>query len=294
MDAEQASIEVLECDRGVLGESPVWSVREQALYWVDIRRQLLLRYDPAMRAVAQWKFDEAVGSVVLRASGGVVLSLTSGFTSFSAESGFRLQLRSPEAHIPNQRFNDGRCDPRGRYWVGSMSDVDRIPTGSLYRIDPDWTAHKWLTGITIPNSLCWSPDGRRMYFADTIESTIFVFDYDLDTGRIANKRVFATTEGRPGRPDGSTVDAEGYLWNAEFGSWCVTRYAPNGRVDRRIHLPAQCPTSCAFGGSALDTLYVTTARHRLSAAEQKAQPLSGQILALHVGARGSEEPEFAG
>lgn len=290
----KARIEVIAGERDILGESPVWSTRERALYWVDIRRKLLRRYEPRRQEFDQWDIGETAGSVALRASGGMILSLSSGMATFSPEIGIRRQAPSPEADEPTQRFNDGRCDPRGRFWVGTMSDVARVPTGSLYRIDPNWTAHKTLSGITIPNSLCWTPDGNRMYFADTFKATIFIFDYDPDSATMSNKRVFVSMEDRKGRPDGSTVDAEGYLWNAEFDGWCVRRYAPDGRMDRTIELPTQCPTSCSFGGANLDTLYVTTSRHRLTETEQAAQPLAGSLFAVEIGIKGLPEPEFAG
>jgi L-arabinonolactonase len=288
------SIEVIPGERDILGESPVWSEREHVLYWVDIRRKVLRRYDPQLGKADAWSFGETTGSLALRASGGVILSLTSGIASFKPPSEIRHHLKSPEANEPTQRFNDGRCDRQGRFWVGTMSDVARVPTGSLYRIDPDWTTHRTLTGITIPNSLSWSPDGKRMYFADTFEATIFVFDYDPETGTMRNKRPFVSTSDRKGRPDGSTVDAEGYLWNAEFDGWCIRRYAPDGRLDMTIELPTQCPTSCSFGGSDLKTVYVTSARHRLTDAEQAAQPLAGCLFAIDVDVPGLPEPEFAG
>jgi sugar lactone lactonase YvrE len=281
-------------DRDILGESPVWSPREQALYWVDIRRSLLRRYRPGDPACEQWDLGETPGSVALRAAGGTILSLRSGMATVSAGEGIRRQAQSPEADRPEQRFNDGRCDPRGRFWVGTMSDVARVPTGSLYRVEADWTSHRVLSGIIVPNSLCWSPCGRRMYFADTFKAEILVFDYDADSGAIHNSRVFVSMTNHKGRPDGSTVDSQGFLWNAEFDGWCVRRYAPDGRLDRTVELPVQCPTSCAFGGHDLRTLFVTTARHRLTAAEQEAQPLAGVLLAFEAGVAGLPEAEFAG
>ncbi len=285
---------VVDAGRDVLGESPVWSTDEQVLYWVDIRRKLLRRFDPATGQVEQWDTADTVGSVALRASGGVILALSSGICAHTPATGLVTLFPFPQGEPESQRFNDGRCDPRGRFWIGTMSDVARVPTGSLYRIDPDLACTRFLDGITVPNSLCWNREGTRMYFADTVKQTIYVFDYAPDTGMPTNQRIFATTSGREGRPDGSTVDAEGYLWNADFFGWSVTRYAPDGSIDRIIELPVQCPTSCAFGGPSLETLFVTTARHLLTPEQAEQQPLAGALLALDVGVRGVAEPAFAG
>ncbi|MGH6960465.1 MAG: SMP-30/gluconolactonase/LRE family protein, partial [Dongiaceae bacterium] len=190
------------------------------------------------------------------------------------------------------RFNDGRCDRQGRFWVGTMHHTTRAPEGVLYRLDRRRELVGRQSAICIPNSLAWSPDGNTMYFADSLLYAIFAYDYDTASGEMGRKRVFARTQA-PGFPDGSTVDAEGYLWNAEFNSWRVVRYAPDGRVDRRIEMPAQRPTCCAFGGANLDVLYVTTASWQLSADEHRAQPLAGALLALDVGVRGIPEARFA-
>ncbi len=224
----------------------------------------------------------------------MILALTSGLSAF-CPAGNQLQLLTAAPHdTATQRFNDGRCDPRGRFWVGSMPASERVPTGALYRFDADLSAHEVMTGLTIPNSLAWNLDGTTMFFADTLRATICAYDYQLETGEIGPERVFASTAERRGRPDGATVDEEGFLWSAEFDGWCLTRYGPDGNVDRHVPLPVQCPTSCAFGGVKLDTLYVTTARHRLTETEQQHQPLAGALLALDVGVRGRIEPEFAG
>lgn len=287
-------LSIIDTSRDILGESPVWSAREQALYWVDIRRKLLRRLDPVTGEVRDFDVRETVGSVGLRARGGVILSLSSGIVAYESDGEFTHLVDFPEKDIADQRFNDGRCDPFGNFWIGTMSDVARVPTGSLYRVTPDLTCSRYLSDITVPNSLCWSRDGARMYFADTHQETLYAFDCDPDSGEPSNQRVFATSHDRPGRPDGSTVDAEGYLWNADFWGWSVTRYAPDGTIDRIIELPVQCPTSCAFGGKDLKTLYVTSARHLLSPEQQADQPLSGSLFSLDVGVAGVPEPEFAG
>lgn len=277
-----------------LGEVPVWDVAEAALYWVDIEAGLLQRLDPRDGAVRRWTLPERVCAVAPRQRGGLLLALASGFAFFDPETGTLDRLAAPEAHLPTNRMNDGKCDRRGRFWAGTMNDGLRGSTGALYRLDPDLACHRMERGIGISNSLAWSPDDRVFYFADSLRRTIFAYDFDVDAGRIANRRIFTDCADQPGTPDGSTVDAEGYLWNAQWDGWRLVRYAPDGRVDRVVPLPVQKPTSCMFGGADLATLYVTSAVWDLSSAERERQPLAGGLLALDVGVRGLPETRFAG
>jgi len=235
---------------------------------------------------------EVVGSIAFRESGGLVAATKSGIHFLDAASGALEARVRPEAHLPDNRFNDGRCDRAGRFWAGTMSDVKRDPVGSLYRLDPDLSCTRLKGGVIIPNGLAFSPDGRTMYFADTNRHTIWAYDYDPATGAATGERVFADTGS--GRPDGSCVDAEGCLWNAEYGAWRLVRYTPDGEVDRVIEVPVANPTCCCFGGADLATLYVTTATQRLTAEDLAQQPLAGSLLALRPGVRGLHEPRFAG
>jgi L-arabinonolactonase len=190
------------------------------------------------------------------------------------------------------RFNDGKCDRQGRFWVGSMDDVGRGPVGTLYRFESGrYTAV--LEGIAVPNSLCWSPDGTIMYFADGIDPVIWAYPFDTATGTPGVRRVFARLPDATGIPDGATVDAQGFLWSAHYGGSMVTRYAPDGRVDRVINVPVTQPTSCAFAGPDLDTLIITTASQRLSPEALRSQPLAGALLSIRTGARGCPEPQYA-
>jgi L-arabinonolactonase len=280
--------------RNTLGEAPVWDVAEQALYWVDIEGRTLFRLEPASGVVQSWSFAERIGSFALRRNRGLVCALASGFAFFDPESGAVEWAARPEAMIRRNRFNDGKCDRAGRFWAGTMDDRLAEHTGSLFRLDPDGTVHRMDGAIGIPNSLAWSPDDQVFYFADTMDGTIYAYDFALKTGGIANKRVFATMQDQPGSPDGSTVDAEGFLWNAQWDGWRLARYAPDGRVDRIVDLPVQKPTSCMFGGPDLRTLYVTSAIWDLSADALRAQPWAGGVLALDVGVAGLPEPRFAG
>jgi sugar lactone lactonase YvrE len=171
---------------------------------------------------------------------------------------------------------------------------DKRRTGGLSRLDPDLSLHAMETGIGTSNSIAWSPDDRTFYYSDTAARVIWAYDFDLDAGTIANRRVLTDMDGQPGGPDGSTVDAEGFLWNAQWGGWRLVRYAPDGRVDRVVPMPVAQPTSCMFGGEDLATLYVTSARTGLSDADLARQPQAGGLFALDVGVRGLPEPRFAG
>jgi sugar lactone lactonase YvrE len=280
--------------RARLGEGPVWDARERALYWVDIRAPALHRFEPASGATRTWPMPEAIGSVALRATGGPLVALRSGLHLLDLGSGALERVCAPEPDRPDNRLNDGRCDRRGRFWVGSMHGRLRAPTGALYRVDPDRTCHRVLDGLTVPNGLAWSPDGRVMYFTDTPSRAILAMDLDPETGVPGASRVFARVPEGRGYPDGATVDAEGFLWSAHWNGWRVTRYAPDGRVDRAVELPVQRPTSCAFGGEALDVLYVTSASTRLTPEELGRGPRAGGLFAVEAGVRGLAEPRYLG
>ena len=280
--------------RNKLGEVPVWDVAEQALYWVDIEGRKLQRLDHVSGAVREWHFPERIGSFALRQAGGLVCAFESGLAFFDPADGAIEWIARPEAMIARNRFNDGKCDRAGRFWAGTMDDRLKEHTGSLYRLDPDRSVHRMDGAIGVSNSLAWSPDDRVFYFADTLDGTIYAYDFDRPSGGIANKRVFATTRDQPGSPDGSTIDAEGYLWNAQWDGWRLVCYAPDGRVDRVVDLPVQKPTSCMFGGPDLSTLYVTSAIWDLSGETLARQPWAGGLLAVTVGVSGLPEPRFAG
>ncbi|MBK1670731.1 hypothetical protein CKO28_22175 [Rhodovibrio sodomensis] len=277
-----------------LGEGPTWAVDEQALYWVDIKARRLQRLVPQSGAIDRWQLPEQIGCAAPRAGGGAIVALQSGFAFFDLEGGGLDWIERPEPERPGNRMNDGKCDRQGRFWAGTMDDNETQSTGALYRVDPDLSVHRLESGIGIPNALAWSPDSRTMYFADTVARTIYAYEHDPDTGAIANKRVFAPPHDQPGNPDGATVDAEGYLWSAQWDGWRILRYAPDGRVDRALDLPVQRPTSCAFGGPDLRTLFITTASIGLDAQALARQPLAGNLLAVDLDVAGLPERPFAG
>jgi sugar lactone lactonase YvrE len=270
----------------------LWDEREAMLWWVDSRWPAVKRLDPATGAVMMLVLPEIVGSIALREAGGLLAATKSGIHFLDPAGGALEAKADPEGHLPDNRFNDGRCDRAGRFWAGTMSDVNRDPVGSLYRFDAGFGCTKLRNAIIIPNSLAFSPDGRTMYFADTNRYTIWAYDYDPASGAATRERVFADT-GR-GRPDGSCVDADGCLWNADYGASRLVRYTPAGKVDRAVDLPVTNPTCCCFGGADLGTLYVTTATQRLTPEELARQPLAGSLLALRPGAQGLPEGRFAG
>lgn len=277
-----------------LAEGPVWDPAGRALYWVDIVEGLVQRFDPVSGECGKWKLPEAVGALALRDKGGLVLALASGFALFDPATDALTRGPAPDADRTENRMNDGKCDRRGRFWAGTMNGRTGTRDGSLFRLGADLSCARVLTDIGIVNGPAWSPDDRAFYLADSRRRLIFAFDFDLANGEIANQRVFADCSHEPFEPDGATVDAEGYLWSAQWNGWRIVRYAPDGRVDRIVPMPAQRPTSCMFGGADLATLYVTTARVGLSEAELAAQPQAGGVFALDVGVRGLPAFRFAG
>ena len=277
----------------ILGEGPVWDVRSQALYWVDIRRPAVQRYDWRERRVTSWPMPEMVGSLAVREAGGLLLALKSRIAFFDPVTSAIYPVAAPEAGRDNMRFNDGKCDRQGRFWAGTMNDLTRDPEGALYRLDPARGCVAMDRGIRIPNSLAWSVDSRTLYFADSPLRTIFTYPFDPATGDIGQRRTFVTVE-PPAIPDGATVDAEGCLWCAHYDGWRIVRFTPNGRIDRVINLPVQRPTSCQFGGPDLNVLFVTTASQKLTPEELAKQPLAGALLTLDVGVKGVREARYAG
>jgi sugar lactone lactonase YvrE len=279
--------------RSHLGESPIWDGQDQRLWWIDIYRPTLNSFDPASgrnRAIA---LDQSIHAFALRRRGGVVASLQRGLGFVDPVSGLAEVFADPLGQAP-VRFNDGKCDRHGRFWTGSMATDWVTPLGALYRLDPDRAVTPVDRGFRLANGLGWSPDGTKMYFTDFGRGTIFVYDFDADAGTVANRRPLIVLPEAEGRPDGMMVDAEGNLWVALWDGWALARYDRSGRRIARIPLPVQRPTSCAFGGPDLSTLYVTSATMDLDPAALGAQPEAGALFAIATDARGLVEPRFAG
>jgi sugar lactone lactonase YvrE len=279
------------------GEGPVWCPEEQAVYWTDVNRFLIHRYDTALGSMKSWFFDEPVTALALTGCErtlavalGSRLILWNSRTDERRDQGFRLD------RWPAVRLNEGRADPRGSLWLGSMRNnvkPDGAPgetggeDGVLVRIDPDGAVSEWKRGIGIANTMTWSPDHRRFYFADTLKNTVYVYDYDEATGAIGNERPFFTGFSR-GKPDGSAMDGDGYLWNCRYGGGAIVRVAPDGSIDRVIEMPAANLTSCAFGGSDYRTLYATSA----SLGGPPGDRLGGSLFAIEVSVAGMPANRF--
>lgn len=291
---------VLDC-KNWLGEGPTWHAREHALYWVDVPSKRIHRWNPASGEHRSWATPELIAATAVRAKGGLLIASRSGLDFFDPENGGLERFVAPEVDLPGNRSNDGKCDRQGRFWYGTMQNnfaPDMSETaisensGWLYRIDPNGGVKRMDGPFGISNTVAWSPDNRTMYFGDTFDC-IYAYDFEPESGEISNRRPFAKVEGM-GFGDGSTIDAEGYLWNARWDGSCVIRFAPDGTLDRVVEMPCRRVTSCAFGGDDLGTLYVTTVRYGLSEAELAEQPLAGGIFAIDAGVKGLPEGQFAG
>lgn len=275
-----------------IGEGPVWDARSGRVVWVDIEGAALHSTDPETGATNTQPMPSAIGVAVPRQSGGFVAALEDGFHAVDLDGRTEL-LAGVDNRAGSLRFNDGACDPAGRFLAGTMAWDQAPGAGSLYRLDPDLTVTRLVDDVTISNGLGWSPDGRTMYYVDTSTRRIDAFDYDLATGAISHRRPFVEINGE-GRPDGLCVDIEGAVWVALWPGWSVRRYLADGTLDAIIPLPVAQVSSCVFGGAALDVLFITSAWTSLSDEDRAAQPLAGALFRASVGVRGVPRGSFGG
>jgi sugar lactone lactonase YvrE len=266
-----------------LGEGPVWDARSSLLAWVDILSKRMLLTDVLTGDTEAIPVPLQVGAVAPRAAGGFVAALQDGF--WVVGDGPPRRIVATADARPGLRFNDGKCDPTGRFWAGTMADDQAPGAGALYRLDRDGRATAMLDGVTVSNGLAWSLDGATMYYVDTPTQRIDAFSFAAGSGEISDRRPAVQIPTELGKPDGMTIDERGGLWVALWGGAAVHRYL-DGRLDRVVRLPVSQPTSCAFGGADLDELYVTSAWEGLSSAERLAQPLAGAVFRVRPGVRG--------
>ncbi|WP_439549185.1 SMP-30/gluconolactonase/LRE family protein [Falsiroseomonas sp.] len=284
-----------------LGESPVWDPRDNCVWWLDNLKPAIHRCDPATGAHAEWKLPEFVGSIGLRAKGGFIAGTLQGFAILDPAKGIFDTIARPEPDRPGNRMNDGKVDRRGRYWCGGMNArfVETYEaSASLWRLDPDGSVHRMETGIIVGNGIAFSPDDRTMYLSDSSAKTVWAYDFDLDAGTIANRRVFLSATNFPGhngKVDGAAVDTDGFYWAALPYDGLLIRYAPDGRVDRCYRMPSSCPTMPSFGGAGHDVMFVTTARKFLNGWQRGVQRWEGALLEITgLGVKALPEPMFAG
>jgi len=290
-------IEVVVDVKTTLGEGPLWDVEQERLYWIDSFDGRVFRATADGREIRSWDVPMKIGSMALRKDGGgAVVSLQRGFHLLDFATGEVTLIHDPEPDKPMNRLNDGKVDRRGRFFAGSMDTMEEGPSGGLYRLDPDFSVTRIDSGIICSNGPCWSPDDRTFYFADTWTGEIWAYDYDIATGAATNRRTFTRVDtSRGGAADGSTVDAEGYLWNALVYDGRLVRYAPDGTVDRIVDMPVKKITSVMFGGPKLDTLYVTSMAKPPLPRFPGDGVLRGSLFAITgLGVTGVAEPRFGG
>lgn len=287
--------ELIIDSKGVLSEGPFWDHRKGILSWVDIEKGEFHFFEPFTSKLEYFTFNSRLGvGIPTDHQDKYLLGLQEGIAVFNLQHPDKLDfVANPESHLKNNRFNDGKCDPEGRLWIGSM-DLDVKPgAANLYRLGPDFNSEKILTNLTIANGLAWDTERELMYFIDTADHCIYAFDYQRDNGEIRNKRIAVNIPGDHGGPDGMCIDEEGMLWVAHWGGFNVTRWDPiNNRVIQKEKIPVPQPTSCAFGGDDMDFLYITTASLGLTESERKHYPESGGIFGLKTLVKGKKSIFF--
>jgi sugar lactone lactonase YvrE len=277
-----------------LGEGPVWDPGSACLYFVDIERNRVHRFHSVTHVSRTYDAGSMVGAVALADAGDLVMAVRDGFARLDLDSGRVRTIAGVEADRPGHRMNDGKVDPAGRFWAGTMALDMRRGAGALYRLDPGGAVQTMVRDVSISNGLDWTDDGARMYYIDTPSRSIDVFDFDLASGAVANRRPLVRVPREDGFPDGLTLDAEGGIWVACWSGSAVRRYTPDGALDRVIELPVTHPTSCAFGGPDLRDLYITTAATALSPAERARQPHAGGVFRCRPGVAGRPANRYKG
>jgi len=294
MHEPDPDIRVAVASPSLLGESPMWHPREQVLYYCDIPGKRLNRFDPASGALSHWDFDTEPGSIAPRIDGSLLVAMRDGIFSFDPASGEREKLADAPYDPAHERFNDGKADPQGRFWVGTIYEPRDPAVAALYCFSDDKLERR-AEKITVSNGLAWSPDGRTMYWSDTKAHEVYAFDFDPASGELSRRRLFAGFPVKAanqdlavygGRPDGAAVDTEGCYWVAMFEGQRLLRLSPRGELIREVRLPVRCATMPCFGGADLKTIYLTTAREKRPVEELARQPHAGCVLSLRVDVAG--------
>ena len=278
-----------------LGETPIWVPQEKSLYWVDIGRHMIFRMDVKTKEYESFKPDMPVRGLCRRSSGDWLLITDAGLAFWDPSSNMCEFFVDPYADQPDLQFNDGVIDRQGRLLVGSYNSARLdAPDGSLYRLDTDHTLHKLDKNLVLSNGIALSPNGKTVYVSEMFANKITAYDYEIESGTARNRRVFVAIPEDAGKPDGLTVDSQGFVWAAHWGGWRVTRYDPAGKLEREIRVPTELVTCIGFGGENLNELYITTAWYNLSDQQRKDQPLAGDLFRIQTDITGITEPVFSG
>ena len=286
--------ELLVDAKAIIGEGPIWDEQINKLYWVDIKSCLVHRYDPDTGLDEQVNVGKMVGAVAVRLDGSLIAALEDGFYNVDFAAAAVEPVWQTGKEVGN-RFNDGKCDPDGRFWAGTMSLGEDRPSGSLYRLDADHAVRRLLGGVTVSNGLAWSADRRTVYYIDSPCREVWSFDYDRTGTCLANKKTVVRIAEGEGFPDGMTIDVQGRLWVAQWGGSRICCYDPaSGAKIEEIRFPVEQVSSCTFGGRNLDELYVTTAWNTLSASARLAQPQAGGLYRVKTAARGFTADRYRG
>lgn len=271
-------VRTLSAVKADLGEGPVWDEKTNILYWLDILNGLIHEYHTETGMCQYFSVGEMIGSYALTDRGNLIVATKKGFGMIDKKSGAYQLLAAPERNIPDNRFNDGKCDPAGRFWAGTMSLTGKEKRGTLYKFEQG-QAHSMIREVSISNGLAWSMDHKTLYYIDTPTRQVVGFDFDMEQGQLSNKRLVLTLKNNTGYPDGMTIDSQGMLWIAHWGGWRVSRWNPmNGKLLQEIELPAEQITSVTFGGKNLDTMYITSAKTGLPNESLIKQPLAGAVF----------------
>ncbi len=272
----------------LLGEGPVWDKNLKSICWVDILLGKVHEYIPATNTHKTLSVNQMIGAIAICKSGHFIGALKNGFGFIDRKSGAVTMIGNPEPHLPGNRFNDGKCDPLGRFWAGTMSHTDEPKKGSLYLLDRNLTITEKIKKVSISNGLAWSSNHDTFYYIDSPTRKVVAYNFDKTSGEIKNKRTVVELSKNEGTPDGMTIDNKGNLWIAHWDGWQVSCWNPNtGKKIRKIPLPVSRVTSCCFGGENFDDLYITSARIGLSSEQLKSQPLAGSLFVVrNIGVNG--------
>jgi len=275
----------IENSKSILGEGPVYKKDENSLYWTDIKDKKIYKYDLESKEVKSFQFTKEIGSYAFTNKGKVIASTNDGFEYLDLKTNEITHILDPEKDITNNRFNDGKCDAKGRYFAGTMDNNEKNINGSLYCLEGN-VLEKKETNLFISNGLGWNSDSTKFYLTDSPKRIIYVYDYDLSTGQMTNKKVFTKIKEEDGYPDGLCIDSKDHIWSAHWAGSKITRYKPDGSIDKIINMPVPNITSCCFGGIDNKTLFITTAQKGLSKEELEKTPNTGYTFCLSTDIEG--------